>query len=152
MPQPYPFQVLQALPALSATVVQKDNKKMVSNMAALFNLGWADIKAITILGLLHALYATKDYRSNHPLLIQEATVLFGGISIMDDGGGSLNNSVLDAVFAWNLGYKTDPYAVGTPLGISTDVSVILKEGRDFRVLPEQTLNRIIFLLNYRLSL
>lgn len=145
-------QTLTALTALSNPVVKSDGGNLVANMAALDNLGRRDLIVVSILGLVHALYATKDYRTNHPQLIQDGIVLLGGVSNLDNNGESKQVLLELASIDWNYGFKTDPVSSSNTVGLSSDVSTIVKEGRDLRELPEQTLTRIRAMLRYRLQI
>ena len=144
-------QTLIALTALSTPPKLTDNKTLAANMSALTNLGATDLKAIQIEGLAHKLYGAggDDYRAgtashNHAQLIQDATSFMGGISIVS-GETSENLALAQAALDWGAGYVEDAT-------LSTDVSTLLGISRDFRALPEETLNRIILFLKYRLAL
>lgn len=138
-------QTLTALPALSTPTTVPDSRTLVANMSALENLGRADLLTVMVLGLVHDISGTKDYRTNHPLLISDAASLFGAISLVNPS--DLNRQVLLvwAVLCWNAGKVADAT-------LTTDVAALLLEGRDLRCLPEETLLQILFMLQYRLAL
>lgn len=137
------MQTLVALPALSAPVVPTNRTTLFADITALDDLSRADLLTVAILGAVHSVTATVDYRLNHPQLIQDASVLFAGMSNLDLNGASRQGLALLAVFAWNAGYSND-------VTIGTDVNAILLEGRDLRTLPEETLARILLRLFYTL--
>jgi hypothetical protein len=87
---------------------------------------------------------STDYRTNHTQLIQDATTFWGGVSNIDDNGTSKTVLIIQASLAWDIGKEVDA-------SLSTDVNEVLNEGRDLRVLAEETLNRIAFLLWYIVS-
>lgn len=144
-------QTLTALSAPSNPAVIADSKKQVGNMAALENLGRADLLTIAILGEVHTLYATRDYRTNHKQLITDAVGFWGAVSLL-----TLNDVTKQVLLAmassmWNLGFKTDPVSGVNTTGISSDVNTVVAEGKDLRTLPEETLSRILLYLQVYLS-
>lgn len=129
---------LETIAKIGVTPIQTQSasaKAFANNYAKLASPGISaqDRKTITILGMLYVLALSGvDYKLNHAGLIQDAAVYTGGISNLD---------IFAALPATTAGAMPalDPT-------FSLDVEVLLKEGRDFQQLPEQTLDRIIAFL------
>lgn len=122
-------------------VVHGDSAQLVANMSALENLGRADLLAVAIIGFVHAVSGTRDYRTNHRQLIQDAEVFMDGISNIQANNISRQMLLVFAAMAWDLGYQVD-------VGLTTDVATILNEVRDLRSLPEETLGRIMLFMQW----
>ena len=122
-------------------VVHGDSAQLVANMSALENLGRADLLAVAIIGFVHAVSGTRDYRTNHRQLIQDAEVFMDGISNTQANNISRQMLLVFAAMAWDLGYQVD-------VGLTTDVATILNEVRDLRSLPEETLGRIMLFMQW----
>lgn len=136
--------VALAEPTSPPTVAQRNG--IAADMAALDGLGSASLKAIQIVCLIIVNNAAGDtnYTNNHTQLISDANVMFGGISIIDDTDASYNLKLIQTVLVWALAKDTVAATTG-------DVDTLLNTGRDFRTLPEETLNRIILFLQYMMS-
>lgn len=139
-------QNLVVLPALSSPVKLTDSNTLAANMSAMTNLGLAGLRTISILGRIYQLNAAggKDYRTNHAGAIQDAKILFGGISLIS-GQMSQNKALIEAAIDWGDGESSDA------AGLSNSVNTLLAEGRDFLELPVETLERILLMLKYRLG-
>lgn len=139
-------QNLTAHASLSTPVVITDSNTLVSNMSAMMNLGRAQIYTVSVLGLIYSLAAAggKDYTTNHAGLIQDAKILLGGISLVSSEIAH-NKLLIDAALYWSTG------RAGSGGTLSSSVNALLLEGRDFISLPEETLERLVMALRYRLS-
>lgn len=117
-----------------------------AQMSALMDLGRADLKAIAVVALTYAVNTAgdTDYRANHAALRRDAGILFGGTSNIDDNGSSFTVLLIQTVLAWQVAFDGDAT-------LSTDVNTLLNLARDLRSLPEETLNRILFFLQYMMS-
>lgn len=140
-------QVLTAFTALSATVVPSDANTLSGDMTALSNLGFSDLKAVEIVCLIALLngYTGTNYTSNHAQLIQDAKSFMGGFSLIYREEPEIVTQMQTAL-TWG---STRAKVAGS---ISTDVWSLLATGKDFRCLPLETLNKIIFFLRYKLAL
>lgn len=122
-------------------VVHGDSAILVGNMSALENLGRADLFAVAIIGFVHAVSGTRDYRNNHAQLIQDSEVFMDGISNIQANNISRQMLLAFAAMAWDIGYQTD-------VSITTDVATILNEVRDLRTLPEEILGRMMLYIQW----
>lgn len=134
---------LQAIPTVPTSPVPNQSSARTAFADDYIKVGQGILsvrerKALSILGLLHELKSVRsiDYTAKHNQLIQDASVMTNGIPILD----------LDTAFAvidWSNG-TVDP-------ALSTDLATLMAEARDFVQLPEDTLNRIMVLLEMQLA-
>lgn len=136
-------QTLTALVAPTTSPIKQGStnvKTLIGDWAALNNLDDRMLKCIAILGRVHELYLSLDYRTNHKQLIQDAMVFFSGIPNMNDR----NYIQFQAAIDWNAGLIGD-------VGIGTSVLALVKEARDIANLSEDELNRILLLLRMQMA-
>lgn len=137
-------QTLTSLSQVTSPATLTMSNALAANMAALSDLGERDLKALTVIGLIHANYTTFDYRTNHAQLMADARKYLGGMSLINFHGTSYNALLIQAVLAWNVGLGVDG-------ALSTSVNTLLNEGRDLLALPAETLDRLILYLQAILS-
>lgn len=140
-------QTLTALVALHHPVVPADQTIPINNIAALEDLAPKQLLGVFILGSIHSMYLTVDYRTNHTQLIQDAMVISKGVSLIDMTDVSKVIWQLLAMSSWDSGYSADPRTIANPTGLSNDVNAILAEARDLIELPMEILLRVMFLLS-----
>lgn len=134
---------LQAIPTVPTSPVPNQSSARTAFADDYIKVGQGILsvrerKALSILGLLHELKSVRsiDYTAKHNQLIQDASVMTNGIPILD----------LDTAFAvidWSNGT--------VDAALSTDLATLMAEARDFVQLPEDTLNRIMVLLEMQLA-
>jgi hypothetical protein len=105
------------------------------NYAKLTALPMKQRLAITLLGVIHLVSGTVDYRTNHAQCIQDAKVFLAGLSTPLDFWAAI------AAYSWTAGKAVDA-------NLSADVSTLLAEAKDFNEQSEEELIReILFTLN-----
>lgn len=140
-------QTLTALAALHHPVITADQIIPMNNISALDDLAPKQLLGVFILGSIHSMYLTVDYRNNHTQLVQDAMEISKGISLIDMTDVSKIIWQLLAMSSWDSGYSVDPKTIANPTGLSNDVNTILQEARDLIELPTEVLLRIMFLLS-----
>lgn len=142
-------QTLKAITALSTPVVHSDftNKFLDQNLSALNNLAVKQLKAVIVISLVYELnaYGGTNYISpmNIKQLHQDAAVLFGGYTILDEEE-SIQKVKVEAALAWNA-------AVAKGATVTTDVNTLIAVAPGLLEVPEQPLNLMILLLRYKLA-
>ena len=115
-------------PRSAAQVIFDDN---YAKMAA---LPLKQRLAIALIGTIHLVSGTVDYRTNHPQCIQDTKVFLAGKSTPIDLWAVI------AAYSWSAGKTVDG-------ALSADVSTLLGEAKDFLEQSEEELIRqILFTL------
>lgn len=140
------LQVLTAFTALSSPVKVTDAKTLAADMSALADLGFSDLRAVSIVCKIDELnaYSGTDYTSNHAQLMQDAKSFMGGFSLMDHQE-PLAEMQMRTAMDWGA-------AKAKNASLSTDVAALLNTGRDFMSAPLETLNKVYLFLRYKLAL
>lgn len=138
-------QTLKVLPAITSPVTVAQASTFSGNLAAINNLDNRQIKALSVVSLIHLLQAKggTDYRTNHKQLRTDATNLFGVFDVPFDT--DMQESRFRAVLDWNAGFTADAV-------LGADVNAIVSEMAGERETPEPTLLKFIFFLRYKLAL
>jgi hypothetical protein len=128
---------LSTMADLTSPVSFSENRAFGNNYGIVSKFSRKEQLILTIQGLIYGESGTIDYRSDHPLLRQDALRWAGGIS-------RFNSDVARAVSAWKVGQAV----VG---GISTNIPTLLAAAKSFYELPEEDLEKVINYLTYQIS-
>jgi hypothetical protein len=99
-----------------------------NNYAKLTALPLKQRLVVALLGMIHAVSATVDYRLAHPQMIQDTQVFLAGLETPIDFWSAL------AASAWTNGKSVD-------VALSADISTLLAEGRELLEQSEEELIR-----------
>lgn len=134
------FETIPAVPASPLPNSSSAVTAFVNNYTKIgMQLGTRWRRVLSVLGLIHELNIVRsiDYRTKHPQLLQDAMKFSGALPLLDMPTAMAaldlsNGRLADAAQAMELG-------------------ALQSEGRDLAELPEETLDRIIVLLEAQLA-
>ena len=120
---------LTALTVPTSPVANRSASQVIfdNDYAILTTLPDKQKMVIALLGLVHAVSGTVDYRNSHRVLRQDAKVFDAGISTPMDQWAAL------AAKAWTWGNAVD--------GLSADINTLLAEARHLTEMSEEEIAR-----------
>ena len=130
--------------ALASPPTLVSTNALRANMAALEIQPNLYLKAIAIVSLTYVT-ANTTYKANLMKLRTDAANLFRGITMLPDSGSDSRDAVIQTVLAWQAAYTSDAT-------IPNSIETLLNTGRSLLGMTEPELNKMIYLLQWKMSI